>query len=148
MSGVFAISYPVWFLLGDKLPYTFEEIQFIYNSNWSISILFLVVLILQVLFTVGFYHLKNVTQQFIHQKTFSTITIKQLKKAGGIFTFIGIFTLILRTLNWIFDSSVVSIWNGIDIVYLFILFNGLFFILISTVLTEAKDLKQENDLTI
>lgn len=146
--AIFILSYPTWLLLGDKLPFKFEEIQFIYNSNWSVKVLFLVVIFLQILFTIGFYHLKEITQQFVKEKFFSVSIIKHLKKAGIIFTTIGLITLILRVLNWIFDSTVISIWNGIDMIYLFILFIGLFFILISRVLLEMKKIKQENDLTI
>ncbi|GGG93892.1 hypothetical protein GCM10011416_08930 [Polaribacter pacificus] len=146
--GIFVLSYPVWLFMGDKIPFTFKEIQFIYNSNWSTKVLFLVVIISQILFTIGFYHLKTVTRLFISNKTFSLASITHLKKAGNLFTFIGLLILLLRAFNWIFDTSIVSIWNGIDMLYLFILFIGLFFILISKVLIEARQLKQENDLTI
>ena len=80
---------------------------------------------------------------------FSEVVSGHFRKAGNIFIILGIGALIIHFFNLLYFSSLVMIGMDSQIaLYIFILIIGLFFKLFSIAFTEAKQLKEDNTLTI
>ncbi|MFT5892694.1 MAG: hypothetical protein ACI9Y7_002806 [Dokdonia sp.] len=85
----------------------------------------------------------------INRDYFSVHVISNFKKSGQLLTLSGIGMIIIYlTKKLLFKKE---LWVGIDdtiLGFLFLIIIGLFLQLFSTVFTDTKILKEENDLTI
>lgn len=91
---------------------------------------------------------------------YSIVIIKNLKRVGNIFVYIGISTILFRALLILYFQSIITIEgytglakittlvSSIEITTVFLIVIGLFFLLFSNAFENARNLKQENDLTI
>ena len=101
------------------------------------------------LFVYAIYLLKKTVTLFIKGKIFDNQVISNLSSIGKIFIIV---TLIINTVEFIFkvtttQKATLMINSGFDS-FLFVISIGLFFIIISEVFKIAKNMKDENELTI
>lgn len=101
------------------------------------------------LFVYAIYLLKKTVTLFIKGKIFDNKVISNLSSIGKIFIIV---TLIINTVEFIFkvattQKATLMINSGFDS-FLFVISIGLFFIIISEVFKIAKNMKDENELTI
>ncbi|HUH50882.1 MAG TPA: DUF2975 domain-containing protein [Flavobacterium sp.] len=101
------------------------------------------------LFVYAIYLLKKTVNLFIKGKVFDNQAISNLSNIGKIFIIV---TLIINTVEFIFkvtttQNAELMINSGFDS-FLFVISIGLFFIIISEVFKIAKNMKDENELTI
>lgn len=101
------------------------------------------------LFVYAIYLLKKTVNLFIKGKVFDNQVISNLSSIGKIFIIV---TLIINTVEFIFkvtttQKATLMINSGFDS-FLFVISIGLFFIIISEVFKIAKNMKDENELTI
>ena len=127
--------------------------------NWKLFLIPFITVVNFLLFILSVYYLKKCINPFIKSDFYSSIVIKNLKKSGGIFVFIGVSTIFFRFISvvYIINSvpmqglswfSFIAFISSIDISTIFLIIIGLFFLLFSNAFENAKSLKQENDLTI
>jgi hypothetical protein len=115
------------------------------------------------LFILAVYFLKRTIKPFINSDFYSSIIVSNLKKAGSLFLFIGVSTILICLISALYLQnmtqhmvlgksswwfSLVSIVSSIDLTYVFLIIIGLFLLLFSNTFNNARTLKQENDLTI
>lgn len=101
------------------------------------------------LFVYAIYLLKKIVNLFIKGKIFDNQVISNLSNIGKIFIIV---TLIINAVEFIFkvtttQKAEIMINSGFDS-FLFVISIGLFFIIISEVFKIAKNMKDENELTI
>ncbi|MFY0629063.1 MAG: DUF2975 domain-containing protein [Flavobacteriaceae bacterium] len=113
------------------------------------------------LFIYAIYLLKKVIPSFKEADFYSETVIKNLKKSGKIFIFIGLSMTLFKLIILLFVQSFVAFngyysWWGvffallgtIDFAMVCLVIIGLFFLLFSDSYKSAGKLKAENDLTI
>jgi hypothetical protein len=115
-----------------------------------------------VLFIVAVYYLKKSIASFVNSDFYNASVIVNLKKAGNIFVFIGVSTILIQFLSGIYilntTQNIVKmnslfalsslIIAAFDLKSIFLIIAGLFLLLFSASFMIARKLKQENDLTI
>lgn len=102
-----------------------------------------------ILFTIAIYLLRKTIRPLINKDYFSAPVISNFKKSGQLLTLSGIGMIIIYVTKKLLFKK--ELWVGIDdaiLGFLFLIIIGLFLQLFSTVFTETKTLKEENDLTI
>lgn len=119
-----------------------------FNSVYS-KIGLIVSVLSYFLFVYAIYLLKKTVTLFIKGKIFDNQVISNLSSIGKIFIIV---TLIINTVEFIFkvtttQKATLMINSGFDS-FLFVISIGLFFIIISEVFKIAKNMKDENELTI
>lgn len=154
------------FFLNEYLPFSlrgFNRMFSVFNGALIIGPLLKTVNFILFLFSV--FYLRKCIKPFIESDYYSETVIKNLRRAGNIFVFIGGATILIQfimsflllrvasniveglsmnSLLMFLSSSVQSL----DVENIFLVVIGLFFLLFSKATANAKDLKQENDLTI
>lgn len=110
------------------------------------------------------FFLKKSVASFLNSDFYSEKVTKNLKKAGSIFIFIGISTIIIQLFVVVFVQSLVhnmiqiktgffirlinTLAAAMDFKSIISIIIGLFFLLFSKIFENSRILKQENDLTI
>lgn len=116
------------------------------GASLLLSFLYTIVFIL---FTTAIHFLRKTIRPLINRDYFSVHVISNFKKSGQLLTLSGIGMIIIYlTKKLLFKKE---LWVGIDdtiLGFLFLIIIGLFLQLFSTVFTDTKILKEENDLTI
>jgi hypothetical protein len=103
------------------------------------------------LFMRGLFYLRKVAKSILAEKYFSLPMIDNLGKSGRDFLKTGFFSFGIILVLWLGDVSDGKLVFGLDINMmssLFLMIVGLFFIIQSNTLAYAKDIKEENDLTV
>lgn len=117
------------------------------NSNASIIITTLVLIIVLLIGIYCFYLFRNTLRYFQQRKPFHDYVIITYHKMGNLLVVTGIVAIVLFfVFNLIFESKF-EIHLGLS-PYLSIICLGLFFMVLSETFKIAKTAKQENDLTI
>ena len=122
-------------------------------ENWNIThwLIFILSTLGYLLFLIGIYFLRKMARHYLSNRPFSINIIQYLKKSGRYFILYGCITIGVITIQFLeklFNSTMEFTYDiniQMSIVSLII---GLFFILQSNTLSNAKKLKEENDLTI
>lgn len=122
-------------------------------ENWNIMhwLIFTLSTLGYLLFLIGIYFLRKMARYYLSNQPFSVNIIQYLKKSGQYFILYGCITIGVITIKFLeklFNSTMEFTYDiniQMSIVSLII---GLFFILQSNTLSNAKKLKEENDLTI
>ena len=151
VMGAVVLLITTFFMLTD----TDWNIPFIVNGvsttpdSFASKILFVVTVLGYLLFVYAIYLFKKIVNLFINQKIFDDITIKNLGIIGKIFIII---TLVINSIEFVIKVTTthkteIVISSGFDS-FLFTIAIGLFFIIMSEVFKIAKNLKEENELTI
>jgi hypothetical protein len=159
------ISLIILLFFNDLLPQILQQYKTLFSTmfNWKLLLIPTITVINYILFVVGVYYLRKVIPFFPSKDFYNLIVIKSLKKAGNLFIFIGASSILVRLISIFImqnmtQSMVVeksSIWltitpliASLDLVNIFLIIIGLFLLLFSKSFENAKELKQENDLTI
>ncbi len=152
----------VLYFFGDSfLPSDYSmviEMTFRSIFSWKMIIVPLVLVINFVLFIIAIFSLRKSSSLFIQADFYNKEVIKNLKKAGNIFIFIGISTIIITLYSESmllmyqkkndFVSFLAVLIHAFDFKYIFSITIGLFLLLFSKIFDNSRVLKQENDLTI
>jgi len=115
---------------------------------WVISI---VSLIAYIIFLRGLHYLRKMARFLLSNKYFSENIIKNLKKSGNHFLLTGIISFALFVALWLnklYGGKFELIYDTNLIVPLFLTIIGMFFIIQSNTLVLAKNIKEENELTV
>lgn len=116
--------------------------------HWVILI---ISLICYICFLRGLYYLRKVARFLLSKKYFADSIIVNLKKSGSHFLYTGIIYFILLLTKWlnnIYQGKLEFSYSDSSMTPLFITIIGLFFIIQSRTLILAKEMKEENDLTV
>ena len=116
--------------------------------NWIIVIISLTTYII---FLRGLYYLRKMARFLLSNKYFSDLIINNLKKSGTHFLLTGILSLFLIILLWIsklYDGKLELVYDINFMIPLFLMIIGMFFIIQSKTLLLAKNIKEENELTV
>jgi hypothetical protein len=115
---------------------------------WSI---FIVCLIAYIIFLRGIYFLRKMARFLLTNKYFSDSTINNLKNSGNNFLYTGIISFALIVASWIgklTGGKLELIYDSNLLIPLFLSIIGIFFIIQSNALNLAKEIKEENELTV
>ncbi|MFT5751849.1 MAG: hypothetical protein ACI828_001004 [Flavobacteriales bacterium] len=145
-----AVSAFVYYtFIREDVPMTTVSKETITDPMW-LDTVWTAILIFQFgMFLWGVYHLRKSAHQMVTGNYFPSIVSMHFKKAGNIFISLGIICLMNHFTSLLYFSSLIYI--GVDsqiVLYAFIIVIGLFFKLFSIAFAEAKQLKEENTLTI
>lgn len=126
--------------------------------NWKMFVVPLVFAIDIVLFIIAIFSLRKSSSLFIQADFYNKKVIKNLRKAGSIFIFIGISMCVITLYSESmllfyqkkddFESVLIILIHAFDVKYIFFITIGLFLLLFSKIFDNSRMLKQENDLTI
>ncbi len=122
-------------------------------ENWSILIWLIAIISLStyVIFLRGLYYLRIIAKFLLSKKYFSKPIITNLRKSGTHFLLTGILSFFLILLQWISklqEGTIVLAYGNNLIIPFFLMIIGLFFMIQSKTLWLAKNIKDENDLTV
>lgn len=145
----------------EVLPFYLRGFRMLFSSqffNWKISLIPIVSVINFILFVISIFYLKRCVKPFSRSDFYTLRVIRDLKKAGNIFIFIGVSTLLIRFISIALFQTIAKSFIGTPIVFSFlssfdatVLFStiiGLFLLLFSNAFENARELKEENNLTI
>lgn len=116
--------------------------------DWAV---FILSIISYVLFIIALYHLRKISRHLLSDNYFTVSIINSLKKSGYLFIYSGILTFaifLLDVISRIFHNKLELLHHTDFMICLLIATVGFFFLIQSKALLSAKELKQENDLTI
>jgi hypothetical protein len=153
------------YFFSDALPPLLQNFKMIFNPvffNWQTLIDPFTNALNFVLFIVAVYYLKKSIASFVNSDFYNASVIVNLKKAGNIFVFIGVSTILIQFLSGIYILNITQnivkinslfalsslIITAFDLKSIFLIIAGLFLLLFSASFMIARKLKQENDLTI
>jgi len=117
-------------------------------AHWSVL---LTGIITYILFFRGLFYLKKVASALLLNDLFSSKVVINLNRSGKNFIFTGILYLSSLLILWIGNISKGKIslsYNILTLIPFLLIIFGLFFIIQSNALEMARDIKNENDLTI
>ena|SRR5690554_5131809 len=122
-------------------------------KDWGLFYWLIVVvsLIAYIIFLRGLYYLRKMARFLLSNKYFSKKIIKNLKKSGSHFLLTGIISFALLAAIWVnklFGGKIELIYDANLFIPLFLTIIGLFFIIQSNTLDLAKNIKDENELTV
>ncbi len=129
----------------NKVNFNIEEFTLI---HWVIMI---TSLICYICFLRGLFYLRKVARFLLSKKYFADSIIVNLKKSGSHFLYTGIIYFLIKLTNWLNNINIGKLdfsFNDSSFIPLFITIIGLFFIIQSRTLILAKEMKEENDLTV
>jgi len=114
------------------------------NISWSSYSL-----VFSIFLAYGIFQLRSASINFKTSKYFSDSVIIPIKKAGNSFLVLGSLLILFHLISYFFFSSIyLLVIDTILYCYAFIFIVGIFFRFFGDAFSEAKVLKQENDLTI
>lgn len=122
-------------------------------EDWSLFYWFISIisLITYIIFLRGLYYLRKMARFLLTNKYFSEKIIKNLKKSGNHFLLTGIISFALffiLSLNKLYGGKFELIYDSNLLIPLFLTIIGMFFIIQSNALVLAKNIKEDNELTI
>ncbi len=122
-------------------------------ETWSLThwLIFILSSVGYLLFLIGLYYLRKMARHHLSNKSFSINIIQNLKKSGQYFILYGIITvgiILIQFLEKLLNSTIEFTYDINVQMSVLSLIIGLFFILQSNTLMNAKLLKEENDLTV
>lgn len=120
--------------------------------NPSKIILFIDYVFIFTLFVKGIWHLKKSAHFFLNQDFYQAKNIQHLNSSGKSFVFSGLLFALYYIIEWIFNIIALGHFNlGLNTEYIppiFMIIIGIFLMIQSQVIKQAKTYKDENDLTI
>ena len=132
-----------------KVPFNFNG-HLLDADHWSIVILLLILYMGHCAFTYGIYLFKQTLVQFSKRKFFDDKVLRALDQAGKAFIVAGMLWVVPPFFYRLLAEQTFDI--GIDVSgfgsSLFSFSIGLFFMVLSDVFFMAKQMKEENDLTV
>ncbi len=147
LVGMLTSNYPFFFK-----AYNWNALK--HTPVFSFTLIYVFLILKSILTIFGILYLRKAIKAILIKEYFSIQVTKNLKKAGHIFVAVGagyitvfivgllrIHNVLQFRLEFFQIESVVTLG-------LFVVIIGLFFILISYLFTQARSLKQENELTI
>ncbi len=159
LGGVFIIAV----LFFDKeLPFFLQGYTLLFKMfDWKLFLIPFTTVLNFIVFVVAVFYLRKCIQPFKNSDFYSPDIIVNLKRSGFLFVFIGISTVVFRIVGILLMQGQMPVVGGVssvkiagivtstlDLSVTFLIIIGLFFLLFSKAFENAKDLKQENDLTI
>jgi len=153
-------------LFGEILPDYFRVFNSLLDTsnNWFFILIPISYALAFTFFILGTFYLKKSIKPMRLGDFYADEVIVNLKRAGKVFVFIGLATIIVRIIsqvavlnqmNGIVQGYSNSLWgylgafvSGFNMSSIVLLTMGLFFLLFSEVFRHAKFLKEENELTI
>ena len=108
-------------------------------------------LLTYIIFLRGLSYLRVIAKFLLSKNYFSQLIISNLRKSGTHFLFTGILSLFLTLLLWIrklYEGKFEIGYNTYLMIPFFLMIIGLFFMIQSKTLLLAKNIKDENDLTV
>lgn len=147
----------------ESLPFYLQGYAMLFQFfNWKLLLVPATTGINFMLFIIAIYYLKKSTASFTTSDLYNEASIKHLKKAGNLFVFIGLSSILIMLFSAIYIQGIaqnilqmnafLSFLNilaaAIDLKSTFLIIIGLFFVLFSKSFEHASRLKQENELTI
>src|SRR5690554_315161 len=127
---------------------SFEELNNLPFLYWLGIILSIITYIL---FLIGLNYLRKATNFFTKNTFFHNTIIKYLKRSGMFFILSAIVLTVAYMIVWLLEASAghMKLILGTNVMIpLFLCIVGLFFILQSKILEQAKTFKEENNLTV
>ncbi|MGJ8591230.1 MAG: DUF2975 domain-containing protein [Aquaticitalea sp.] len=118
--------------------------------TWISWVILLIGVIGYVIFVMGLFHLRKVARHLLSNKYFDLVVVKHLKKCGRYFVATGIFSFVVFIALWIVKLTIsrISLYDSDVTLSLFMIMIGLFFIIQSEVILNAKNFKEDSELTI
>ena len=161
ISGVGIIFLIFVLFFNDSLPFFLQGYKMLIGPffNWKLVLIPITTVINYILFVLGVYNLRKTIKHFVSNDFYTKTVINSLNRAGKLFVFIGVSTILIRLLSVLLMQniilvqsswwlSVASIAASLDLINTFLIIIGLFLLLFSKVFENANELKQENDLTL
>lgn len=157
------LFYITLFFFSDLIPFHLQGHKMLFTLlHWKPLLVPITTAINFILFIISIYYLKKSTASFLKSDFYTEEIIKNLKKSGRIFIFIGISTILVMIIYTIhiqgilqnmveinvFISLISILAAAIDLKSIFLIIIGLFFLLFSKSFENARAAQQENDLTI
>lgn len=123
------------------------------SEQWSAFywVLALIGLTTYIIFLRGLFYLRKMASSLLSGSSFSERIISNLKKSGKHFLYTGVMAFGIMILLWIGQLGAGKLSFGYDanlLIPFFLMIIGTFFIIQSHTLSEAKQIKEENELTI
>tara|TARA_B110001450_G_C17490424_1_gene428062 strand:- start:231 stop:728 length:498 start_codon:yes stop_codon:yes gene_type:complete len=126
------------------------EVQVV-NWNFNHWCIFIISSLSYILFLIGLYYLRKMARNQLSNRPYENSVSTNLKKSGSFFIANGILSILVIVVVFIIRLTN----NKLQFTYdentqfsVFAIIIGLFFIIQSNTIKKAKELKQENDLTV
>jgi len=165
------IFFILLFFFPELLPTPLGSFSMIFNQmlfnqpfGWKIYLVPLSTVINYVLLIIAMFFLKKSVSSFLNSDFYSKNVIRNLKKGGNIFIFIGVYSIIILLFAALYIQNLASnmvqmktnflitlsniLVATIDLKSIISIIIGLFFLLFGKIFENSRILKQENDLTI
>jgi hypothetical protein len=143
---IIGVSFTTFFVDLSDLNIELDTININQNDLFS-KILFVISSLNYLLLIVALYFFRKVVTNFVRVTVFEELVISSFKKIGNLLTFSGFISLIISIIGKIYFEQKVSLEFGLN-QHLVLICLGLFFLVLSEIFKIAKNVKQENDLTI
>lgn len=121
------------------------------KSEFFLSTIFLLRLIAYIIFLRGLFYLRKMARHLLSNQFFSEKIIHNLNRTGFHFFYAGILSLAILILTWVsklMGGKLELTYDNNLMIPLFLTIVGVFFLIQSHSLKIAKDLKEENELTV
>ena len=130
-----------------------QEQDVVNSEQWTgfYWVLLCIGLIAYIIFLRGLFYLRKMAVSLSLGSSFSERIISNLKKSGKHFLYTGIMAFGLMILLWLTRLGLGKLsfgYNANLLIPFFLMIIGSFFIIQSNTLSEAKQIKEENELTI
>jgi hypothetical protein len=150
----------------ESLPAPLGMFSMIFNQpfGWGMYLGVLSPIVGYVLLIVAMHYLRKCISSFLNSDFYSENVTRNLKRAGNIFIFIGLSSIIVKIFAVLYVQSITnnimhmetpfftSLTNvlaaSLDLKSIISIIIGLFFLLFSKIFENSRILKQENELTI
>lgn len=120
-----------------------------HKNNPGLYVFIILMLTIYGVFVYGLWKLKAAAKHLLQQAFYNLKLIKDITISGKYLVLTGVFAWLIDGLSGIYFKHEFSIQLSDKIfTYLFIIAMGLLMMLIGNVINDAKNIKQENDLTI
>ncbi|RXJ52725.1 DUF2975 domain-containing protein [Gelidibacter gilvus] len=136
------------------MPFGDTKIQMIDQPvvewSWALWLVLILSFLTYIIFILGLYHLRKVARYLLVNKYFDLIVVNHLKRSGLYFVVTGIFSLVLLLMVWLVKimTGKIALYDSDITLSFFIITIGLFFIIQSDVILNAKNFKDDSELTI
>lgn len=121
--------------------------QLLTDSSLFTKLYTIIVLISYLLLLYALHKFRNIMEQFLRTKIFTTQVVKNFKCIGNTLVTSGLLLMISTFIYKIYAESTIEIELGFSTNIIIICF-GLFSLVLSEIFKISKNLKQENELTI
>jgi hypothetical protein len=164
--GIGCFFFIILLLFPESLPMPLRSFLMIFNQpfGWKVYLVPLSSVVNFLLLIVAMFYLRKSTTSFLKSDFYNESVTKNFKKAGNVFVFIGVSSIIIQLFSVLYIQNLTYSMVQIKIGFFINLLNvlaaaldlkstlaiiiGLFFLLFSNIFENSRVLKQENDLTI